>query len=364
MKFTIEKSAILEALGQVQGVIASRTSLPVLGNVHIAAGKDSLTLTCTDLDIFCRTVVKADVKEEGTSTLPVRRLFAVLKNATAPEVNFSITAKHVASITCGSSSVKMYGLPGEEFPSMLKTDKLASVTITQNALADLLKKTKYAISHDETRYVLNGVLLELDGDEITAVATDGRRLALFPHTVPAAKWAKQEVIIPSKAVDQLSKLVGSDGYATIIFHKDAVTFEAGGVEFKTKIIEGTFPNYKQVMPAECKERVALNRDAFIGGLRRASLLASDKSMSVRLHFGKDLLAITSTTPEVGEAREELPIKFKGKEVSIAFNPHYMLEPLNALTDDEVFFELVDEMSPGVIKTAGRFVYVIMPMRLN
>lgn len=228
----------------------------------------------------------------------------------------------------------------------------------------MLKKTAYAVSNDETRYVLNGVFMGLKGDKITVVATDGRRLALMEHDMEIPKGAEAELILPTKAVNELERLLADKGDVKLSIGENQIVFELDGTTLASKLIEGTYPNFRQVIPTETKERIPLEREVLLSALHRASILASEKSQSVKLNFAKNTLTITATTPEVGEAKETLSINYKGKEITIAFNPQYMMDPLRNLDADEVFIELTDELSPGVIKVNAPFLYVLMPMRLS
>jgi DNA polymerase-3 subunit beta len=201
------------------------------------------------------------------------------------------------------------------------------------------------------------------------VATDGRRLALVDEETDVAEKSQGEFIIPSKAVNELSRLLSDKGEVDLNFSENQASFslksEKGpGVLIITKLIEGNYPNYRQVIPAETKERIALPREEFLHALRRAEIMTSDKQNSVKMAFAKNQLAITANSPDVGEARETMSVNYKGKDLAIAFNPAYLIEPLNALAEDEVFIELIDELSPGVLKINGPFLYVVMPMRLS
>jgi DNA polymerase-3 subunit beta len=256
------------------------------------------------------------------------------------------------------------GLPEEEFPQFPKTDGGKTLKLEQATLRDLLKKTTYAVSTDETRYVLNGVLMSFKADKLTVVATDGRRLALVERDLEVPKGAECELIIPTKAVGELQRLLGDSGDVSLSVSENQIICSLGDAVLASKLIEGTYPNFRQVIPTEVKERVPLEREMLLAALHRASILASEKSQSVKLNFAKNTLTITATTPEVGEAKETLSINYKGKELTIAFNPQYLMDPLRNLDADEVFLELTDELSPGVIKVNEPFLYVLMPMRLN
>jgi DNA polymerase-3 subunit beta len=217
--------------------------------------------------------------------------------------------------------------------------------------------------------VLNGIFISIKDHKITMVATDGRRLALVDEEVDVPEQSEGEFIVPSKAVNELNRLLQDKGEVEIRFSENQAAFQLKddkgfAVLVITKLIEGNYPNYRQVIPGESKERISLVREEFLHALRRAEIMTSEKANSVKLAFGKNNLAITANSPDVGEARESIAINYKGKEMAIAFNPKYLIDALNALTNDEVFLDLIDELSPGVLKINGPFLYVVMPMRLS
>ena len=364
VKLKVTKEAILDGLQRVQNVVSTRTTLPILSNVLIQASNGGLSLTTTDLDVGVRCRVEAEVSKTGSTTLPARKLFSILKEVPAAEIEIEVDDRNAASIRCGSSFYKIMGLPEEEFPRFPEGGAGKALKIEQSVLRDMLKKTAYAVSNDETRYVLNGVFMGLKGDKITVVATDGRRLALMEHDMEIPKGAEAELILPTKAVNELERLLADKGDVKLSIGENQIVFELDGTTLASKLIEGTYPNFRQVIPTETKERIPLERELLLSALHRASILASEKSQSVKLNFAKNTLTITATTPEVGEAKETLSINYKGKEITIAFNPQYMMDPLRNLDADEVFIELTDELSPGVIKVNAPFLYVLMPMRLS
>jgi DNA polymerase-3 subunit beta len=364
IKFKVTKEAILDGLQRVQNVVSTRTTLPILSNVLVQATSGSLSLTTTDLDVAVRCRIQADVSKEGATTLPARKLFLILKEVVAPEIEVEVDDRNAASIRCGTSFYKIMGLPEEEFPRFPEPGSAKTVKIEQSVLRGMLKKTAYAVSSDETRYVLNGVFIGLKADKLTTVATDGRRLALTEHEIEVPKGGETELIVPSKAVGELERLLGDQGEVKLSIGENQILFELDSTTLASKLIEGTYPNFRQVIPTETKERITLERELLLAALHRASILASEKSQSVKLDFAKNTLTITATTPEVGEAKETLSINYKGKEIAIAFNPQYLMDPLRNLDADEIFLELIDELSPGVVKVNEPFLYVLMPMRLS
>jgi DNA polymerase-3 subunit beta len=320
--------------------------------------------TTTDLDVGISCLIEAQVQKEGATTLPARRLFGIVRELPAAEVELDVDSKNVASIRCGQSFFKILGLPEEEFPPLPKFEGAKEFTLKQSELRDGLKKTAYATSTDETRYVLNGILFSLKENKLTMVATDGRRLALVDVEVEFPRSHEVEIIVPSKCVNELQRLLADDGELKMTVGENQVAFQVSGKLLVSKLIEGNYPNYKQVIPNEVKERITLERELFLNAVRRVALLASDKSNSVKLVFTKNNIEIAANTPDIGEARESLPVNYKGRDLSIAFNPEFLQAPLRALPDDEVFLDLIDEMSPGVIKVQAPFLYVLMPMRIS
>src|ERR1700740_2106717 len=364
MKLSVTKEKLLEGLQQVQNVVSTRTTLPILSNVLLQTNDNEVRLTTTDLDVGVRGTCEAHVDKAGATTLPARRVFNIIRELPSSEIKVDVDGKNAASIRSGQSFFKILGLPEDEFPPLPKFEGAKVVTIRQKDLRDGLRKTSYAISTDETRYVLNGVLFSFKDNKLTLVATDGRRLAMAEIELEFPRSHEADLIVPTKAVTELQRLLTDDGDVKVSMGNGQIAFDLNKTLLVSKLIEGNYPNYRQVIPAEAKERITLEREVFLNAVRRVSLLASEKSNSVKLIFGKGNMDIVAVTPDVGEAKESLPVMYKGKDFSIAFNPEFLMAPLRSLPNDEVFLDLIDEMSPGVIKIHGAFLYVLMPMRLS
>jgi len=365
MKFTISKQAFIDALSQVQHVVTNRTTLPILSNVLIEAKGDQLKLTTTDLDVGVVGTVEANISKEGSTTLPVKRLSSIVRELPAEEVEISVDNKNHASIKSGPSFFKIIGLGEDEFPPLPKFDDAKEFRISQSLLLDALKKTSYAISTDETRYVLNGIFASFKEGKMSLVATDGRRLAMVEHDLEFPASNECDVIIPSKAVSELQRLLKADGDMLFMRLNDTqVSFEINGSLLVSKLIEGNYPNYRQVIPSNTTERVEVSREGFLDTVRRVSILATDKSNSVKLAFGPNTVDVMANTQDVGEATEQIDVKYAGKEFAIAFNPEFLMAPLKNLATENVYIDMIDEMSPGVIRIEGTFLYVIMPMRVT
>lgn len=364
MKFSVSKDKLLEGLQTVQNVVSTRTTLPILSNVLLQAENGQIRLTTTDLDVAVQGTVEAEVERPGTTTLPARRLATIVRELPANDIAIEVDSKNQATIRSGPSFFKVFGLPEEEFPPFPKFENAKVFNIKQKDLRNGLKKTGYAISTDETRYVLNGILCSFKDNRLTLVATDGRRLALAEIELEFPTSQEVDFIVPAKAVTELQRLLSDDGEMKLSVTENQVSFDLNGSLLVSKLIEGNYPNYRQVIPAETKERITLERELFLNTVHRVSLLASDKSNSVKLVFSKNNIDVQANTPEVGESRESLAVQYKGKEFSVAFNPEFLMAPLRNLPNEEVFLDLTDEMSPGVIKIPEPFLYVLMPMRIS
>jgi len=364
MKIRIAKSALLDALMVVQGAVAARTTLPILSNVLLMADKGKLWMTTTDLELSIRCGVDAEVIKGGGGTVPARRLVSIVKELPSSEVEIEIDDKAATSIRCGASFFKVMGLSEDEFPPMPRLEGALTYSLDQGVFKRTLDNVSYAASTDETRYVLNGVLMSCKGDKLVVAATDGRRLALVEHEMEFPKEAEADIIIPTKTVTQLLHSLRDEGQMKICSLKSQVAFEFNDIVVISKLLEGSYPNYRQVIPSQSEERIAIERELLLTAVKRVSLMTSDKTCSIRLSFSNNNLAISTTTPDVGEALETIAVKYTGKDMSVTFNPEYLMDPLRHLKNDEVYLELTDELSPGVIKCDTPFLYVLMPMRIS
>jgi DNA polymerase-3 subunit beta len=369
MNLNIAKDQLLHGLQAVQNVVSTRTTLPILSNVLMRAEDKKVEFTATDLDVTISCAVEANVKKKGATTVPVKRFFGIIRELASPEIELEVDDKNACSIRAGASFYKIHGLSADEFPPIQKFKEDKKIVLPQEKMKSMLRKTSFAISSDESRYVLNGIYIMLKEHKMTMVATDGRRLALVDEEVDIPDNSQGEFIVPTKAVNEMSRLLGEKDDVEMKFSENQVSLtlkdeKGNSAVIISKLVEGNYPNYKQVIPSETKERVGLPREEFLGALRRAQIMTSDKANSVKLSIGRNNLAITANSPDVGEARESLAINYKGKDIQIAFNPAYLIDPLAVLTEEEVFLELIDELSPGVLKINGPFLYVVMPMRLS
>src|SRR5215468_4575538 len=314
MNLTITKEQMINGLQAVQNVVSTRTTLPILSNVLLRAEGERLDFTATDLDVTISCGVEAKVKKAGASTVPVKRLFGIVRELNNSEIDLEVDDKNVCSIRSGPSFYKINGLGADEFPPVPKFKEDKKVILPQETVRGMMKKTSFAISTDESRYVLNGIFISLKDHKMTMVATDGRRLALVDEEVDVSEKSQGEFIVPSKAVNELNRLLQDKGEIEIRYAENQASFtvkdeKGSSILIVSKLIEGSYPNYRQVIPAETKERIALGREEFLHALRRAEIMTSEKSNSVKLTFTKNNLVITANSPEVGEAKETLAINY-------------------------------------------------------
>lgn len=366
MKFSIVKSKFLEALQTVQNVVSSKGTLQILSNALIEVEDDQLCITTTDLDISVRCTVACEVQHPGSTTLPIRRLTSIIRELNEGNIFVEVSDNDEATVQSGSSYFKIIGLPIRDFPAVLNAEGKFCYRMDQTVFKEMLRKTSYAASLDETRRVLNGVLLAFKDNKLTMVATDGRRLALVSQEVEFPEDAEVEMILPTKAVSELMHILG-EGDLRIYSQKNQIVFEANNTIMSSKLVDGVYPNYRQVIPSGCDERVVIEREELLSALRRVSVVTTDKSNATRLTFSANQLTISIATPEVGEARDMIPVKYVGKEISIIFNPEYVMDPLKNIADNEVAIELNDGYSPALLKCMSGdlpFLYVLMPLRLN
>ena len=364
MKFKIARSKFLEGLKSVQNIVAGKGSLPILNNVMINAVGRELTMTTTDLDISITSAVDCEVMEAGASTLPVKLLANLVSKASEGEIEVETDAREQATIVAGTAKYKLAGLPEKDFPRLPKDDEAASYALPQQTLREMFRKTSYAASQDDTRRTLKGVLMSFKDAKLTMVATDGRRLALVENEIEFPKDAERDIVLPFKAVQELQRSLAGDGNVEIVVQKSQVCFKLGAVMIYSKLVDEVYPNYVQVIPRDCAETITVDRQGLLDALDRASVMTMDEAHSTKLIFDGNRLTVTSAASDIGEAKDEVNIKYAGERLEILFNPTYVMDCLKAIDDDEVVINLNDGHSPAVIKCSIPFLYVLMPLRIN
>lgn len=364
MKFTITRSKFLEGLKSVQNIVPSKGSLQILQNVMIKGADNRLILTTTDFDISVQTEVECEIKEPGSTTLPVKTLFDIASRVSDNVVEVEVDENDNALITSGRSVYKVKGMSVIDFPPIPNEEGSFSYKIQQVKFKDMLRKTGYAITQDETRKTLRGLLMSFQEGKLTMVATDGRRLAMVSQEVEFPVDANRDVILPAKTIAELPHSLSNSGDVNIKIEKTQITFNLGSTKIFSKLLDQVYPNYRQVIPASMPCSISIDRQMLLDALNRVSIMANDQTNAVQLVFDDNKLMVFAKNNDMGNARDEVPIKYAGEKVEIMFNPNYVIEPLKSIDEDEVSFELNNGHSPVLIRCSVPFLYVLMPLRFN
>jgi len=362
MKIQVIKENLLSGVQTVQNIVSPRATLPILGNILLEASNNNLRMMTTDLDVGISCEIPVDTQEDGSITIPAKKFSDIIKEL--PEGNITIIVKknNLVDIECEKCRFKLMGLPRDEFPKFPEFKDKDTLQLDQAVLKELFNLTSFAVSHEETRYILNGILVEIKETYIRLVATDGRRLATVERKLSVPTKKEFSVIIPIKAVNELNRNLKDAGKVLIVMGTNQILFDIDKVLIVSRLIEGTFPNYKQVIPESVEKKVKVNKEEFLAAIRRANLLATPDFQAIKLELFKNKMVISKSTPDVGESREELEIEYQGKELIVGFNPHYLIDVLKNLREETIEFELSDADKPGVIRTAD-YLYLVLPMRL-
>ncbi len=363
MKFAAQKTDFLEVLEKTYPVVATKSTLSILANALIETGEGMVVFTTTNLQVAVRSRMPATVLETGSTTLPARTLFEIARELQPGEITVEVDPDNVASISCGSSFFKVLGISREEFPRVVEFEGDPIFTMPQAVLKRLLHRTSFAVSREDPRHFLTGLYMVVRDGRLVLVGTDGRRLSRMEAELGTPPDFAASMIVPIKAIEELEKMLTTEGDALVFLSGNQVGFKVGTDLLVSLLIDAKFPDYEGVIPKTSAARAFLPREEFAAVVRQAALLTSEQSSSVRLAFKEGELVVTASTPELGEARVAMPVKFEGKPVTIGFNPRCLRDVLNCMDENEVNLGLTDSVSPGVIAGEGGFLHLIMPMRL-
>ena len=371
MKLKIKKDEILKGLQRIQGVVDKKNTMPILSNMLLVADGKGVEIIATDLEIGLRGRYAAEVEKPGAVTVSAKKMFEIVRELPEEDIQIRVDEGNWVKIVSGHSQFKLVGLPKEEYPSMPDVAEEGMIAMDGDTLRDMIKKTLYAAGENDARYVLNGLFVHLSpakgGLNIRMVGTDGHRLSMIDRIVDA-KHKEESVIIPKKAMMELRRLLEEDssqGGFQIGLSKNHALFKRDGLVMVSKLIDGNYPNYQQVLPTQNTKKVAVSKDIFTHAVKRVSILSKEKTNAVKLQLEKDTLVLSTNNPEVGEANEELSIDYKGESMSIGFNSRYLMDVLMAMDRDTITLELSDSLSPCLVKEEGNDAYkcVVMPMRV-
>jgi DNA polymerase-3 subunit beta len=363
MKIKIEKEGFVNAIQTVQNVVSTKSALPILANMLLVTQGNAIKLITTDLDVGISCVIPVNTQEAGAITVPTKRFGDIIRELPGESAMITSKKNNMITIETGACQFKIMGLPAEEFPKLPEFKDKEIVKLEQSNLKEMLKLTSFAVSTDESRYVLNGILLNIQRNNLTLVATDGKRLAIINKKLPEITDKDINIIIPIKTVQELNRNLQEEGDLSLTIGENQVLFDLGNIIIISRLIEGEFPDYRQVVPPISEHKMRIRRDEFLLAIKRASLLTTPDYQAVKLEVFKDKLVVSKSTPDVGESSESVPIEYKGKEVVIGFNPNYLLDVLKNLDSEVIDLELTDSEKPGVIRTDG-YVYMVLPMRLS
>jgi len=371
MELSVGREELVRGLHLVQGVVERRTTLPILSNVMLEPAEGGITLSATDMEVGLRGFVPAEVKRKGTATINARKLYEIAREMSAQEIVLRSTQAGWVEVLAGRSKFKIVSLDPKDFPPLpLGADAPQGVTvrIASGTLKDMIDRTLFAVSSDETRFNLSGVFLtKAENGALRMVATDGHRLALVDRKVPEVKL-ERGVIMSRRGLGEVRKLLdeAEDGEVTLIVSPKDVRLLMKSVSFFMRLVEGEFPDYRQVIPASSRAQVRANRDDFLAALRRIALLASERSRGVKVGLEKGKLELSASNPDQGEASEDIEVSYSGDAVSIGFNARYLMDVLAVHAAGEVIeMSFTDEVGPGVLRGSQDpdYTYVVMPMRL-
>jgi DNA polymerase-3 subunit beta len=367
MKFTITREKLHEALGAVAASVPAKTTLPVLSNILVEASKDGLRLSGTDLDIAVSTVIPAQVDQEGATTLPARKLVEIVRELPSAAIRFTGSGEQRVQIECGRSRFKLLGLSRDEFPAFPAVKFDGGWKLGAKDLQKLIAHVAFAASTEESRPILNGVLWELRSDRMRMVATNGHRLARMDVPLEGS-GGQADLIVPPKALEQIRRLFGPEDSIEIARSDNHLGFRSTGTQIFTRLIEGPYPNTEQVIPRENDKIMTADKAALAAALRRMSIVASDQTHRIRLAFANGACRLSVTTPDLGEAQEELTVAYDGDPLEIGFNAAYLLEVLKYMPTDEVRWSFKGPERAATCEPVGwddpaSYLALVMPLRL-
>jgi DNA polymerase-3 subunit beta len=370
VKIICNQSVLHEALQHVGRVVSGRTTLPILSNVLLEARGDRLRVVAYDMEIGAQSSVATQREEEGAITVPARVLADVVASLPSATVEMETRERSLLRLACGRSQYNINGLPAEEYPALPEVGGAVAFEVPQGVLREMIRTTVFAVSTDETRAILTGVLLRRDQDGMRIVATDSYRLALrvIPKgdTDGTGAW---EVIVPARALQELSRMLdpaATETPARIRASEQQILFEVGPYTLVSRLIEGQFPNYQRLLQQQdARWRMVLNRQELLAAIRRAAIMARAEASKLVFRTGEGSLKISAESADLGQASEELPAKIEGGELEIGFNAEYLTDVLSVLESEDVTWELTGPLSPGVVKASDDpdYLYVVMPMQL-
>lgn len=366
MKLSIARSELLDALSVVSKGMSARSTLPILSGILLSAENGSLTMQATDLEVSVRHSAPSLIEEDGQTVIPGKLLTDIVRSLPEAAVTLELDGETM-SVRCQHSAFTVRTLSPSDFPKFPEVEVSASVDLPASLLASMAKKVSKAVSRDETRAILTGILFILDGHTLRMVATDSYRLAVIETLLEVTGGAEMELVVPGRALEEASRLAASAEKVTLGTSENQVVFSFGDTTFVTRRIEGSFPNYKQLIPKEATTTITVATEELAAAVKRVSLLAMHNTpLKISALTEDQTLSLSATTQDVGDASEDLMVKVEGPDVEIAFNHAFLMDGLASIPTDTVDLEIQSSLKPGLLRVDGdeKFLYLLMPVRLG
>lgn len=366
MKLSISKDEIQEKLANIQNIVEKKNTMPILSHFLLILGKQQSYIMATDLQVAIKEPITATVHGEGNLCIPAKKLFEIVREADG-DINIESEDGQWIKVISGKSRFRLACLPAAEFPAWPGMESDEGIVFKTATLLEMIEKALYSAGENDTRQALNGLLFHIlpGKKEMTVVGTDGHRLAVITKGLETEATEGKKVILPRKAAAELRRFIGNSENVSVVFGKNHALFNVGDIHFLARLIEGSYPDYEQVIPASNDKIINIDRNAFLKALKRVSVMSKERSNAVRMDIGEGSLAMSSSNPDIGEARDEFEVEYNGEPLAAGFNARYLIDSLNAMTTEKVVFALKDSLSPTLLKEAGTDDYkcVVMPMRL-
>ncbi len=364
MEVALDRDAFLKGLQMVHNIVEARQTLPILANILLEADGETVRLTATDLEVGARVSVPARVAAKGTITVSARKLAEIVKELPTAALTLKVGENASVTLRCAGVNYRLVGMAPDEFPAVVPSAPPAWLMLEAKTLREMLSQTAFAVSHDESRFALNGILFQFQPKELRCIATDGHRLAVATRGVGQG-LSGVTGIVPRKAVTEIMRVLGASEDVQIAITENQFVMQMPNFVMTARLIEGQFPNWEAVVPKNHPGRVGTKRSVLASALRRVSVMAEERNKPVRFALAPGRLTLSAASHDLGEAEEMLDLDYAGGEVTIGFNARYVLEALAPMESDDIVFEFKDALSPGVVKSAADDGYccVIMPMRI-
>lgn len=364
MKLTVSKQELQNKLSNIQNIVEKRNTMPILSHFLLDVKKGGSFITATDIETAIREPITLEADAEGRLCIPARKLFEIVREVEGDIALESEDAQWI-SVKAGQSTFRLACLSPDEFPSWPEMEAAEEMEMEPEVLGQMIERTIYASGESDTRYTLNGLLFHLLDGTLTVVGTDGHRMAVIARKMPKKAGKELKVIVPRKTASELRKFLDREGPVSVLIGKNHILFKIADITFLARLIEGTYPNYQQVIPSANEKKLVIDRESMIKALRRVSVMSRERSNAVKTEIEDGLIRLTSSNPDIGEAKDEVPVKYSGEGLSVGFNARYLLDVLQAMSAETVVLEMQDQLSPTLLREEGDEAYrcVVMPMRI-